>query len=60
MISPAKMIIITSNEDIIQQFSSQKIKDTHIIHLDNNKQSTTVEKDEKLGYLVEISTLVCV
>jgi hypothetical protein len=60
MISPAKMIIITSNEDIIRQFSSQKIKDTHIIHLDNNKQLTTVEKDEKLGYLVEISTLVCI
>jgi uncharacterized protein YcbK (DUF882 family) len=44
MSGETKMIIITSDEDIIRQFASNKNQNTHIIHMDkNNKQTTSIE-----------------
>jgi hypothetical protein len=45
-----KMIIITTNEDIIRQFSSKQIKDTHVIHFNDNKQLTTVNEVYKRAF----------
>jgi len=59
MTTTTKMIIITSNEDIIRQFSSQKIKDTHIIDLDSDKQTSSIGNDNNniinLAFLAELS-----
>ena len=38
MAAHTKMIIITSNEDLIRQFTSNKNTNTHIIDLDNNNK----------------------
>jgi len=37
-----KMVIITSDKDIIRQFASNQNQNTHIIHMDNNKQTELV------------------
>jgi hypothetical protein len=62
MASSIKMIIITSNEDIIQQFSMNKTKNTHIIDLDDQKQITSNQTDDNiimnLAFLAELSKLV--
>jgi hypothetical protein len=64
MAGPTKMIIITSNEDIIRQFSLNKTTDTHIIHLTNDKQVTTAANDNNsimdMALLAELSELVCI
>ncbi len=64
MATATKMIIITSNEDIIRQFSSQKIKDTHIIDLDTDKQMSSIGSDNNniinLAFLAELSKPVCI
>jgi hypothetical protein len=63
MANQAKMIIITSNEDIIRQFHLNKPKNTHIVDLDNNKQVTTAANDDNIlnmALLAELSELVCI
>jgi hypothetical protein len=64
MTGQTKMIIITSDEDIIRQFSFNKTKNTHIIDLDNNKQPTSTETDGNhiidMALLAELSKLVCI
>jgi hypothetical protein len=46
MATQTKMIIITSNEDFIHQFSLDKTKNTHIIYLDDPNQVTSIKKDD--------------
>jgi hypothetical protein len=64
MAGQTKMIIITSNEDIIRQFSLNKSNNTQIIDLDNNKQVTSIENDQdnhiNMNLLAELSQLVCI
>jgi hypothetical protein len=54
-----KMIIITSDEDIIRQFSMNKSGNTHIIDLDGDKQQTSIEMPGNtminLAFLAELS-----
>ncbi len=56
------MIIITSNEDIIREFSSKKNKNTQIIDLGNDQQvtSTAINNNNtvNLALLAELSELV--
>jgi hypothetical protein len=62
MARQTKMIIITSDEDIIRQFSFNKTKNTQIIDLDNGNQVISTEKDNKniinLNLLAQLSELV--
>jgi hypothetical protein len=63
MAGQTKMIIITSNEDIIRQFSFNKTnKNTHIIDLDDQKQITSNQTDDNiimnLAFLAELAKLV--
>jgi hypothetical protein len=64
MARQTKMIIITSDEDIIRQFSFNKTKNTHIIDLDNGNQVISTEKDNKniinTNFLAQLSELVCI
>jgi hypothetical protein len=59
-----KMIIITSNEDVIRQFSLNNTTNTHVIDLDNDKQATSIAKDNNniinMALLAELSQLVCI
>jgi hypothetical protein len=53
-----KMIIITSNEDIIRQFSLNKTTNTQIIDLDNHEEVNSITKDNNirdLAFLAELS-----
>jgi hypothetical protein len=59
MAGETTMIIITSNEDIIRQFSSEKPKNTQIINLNNTKQ--TIDTNIiNLAFLDELSQPVCI
>ncbi len=62
MAGETKMIIITSNEDLIQQLSTKKSTNTHIIDLDDEKQVTAMTKDNNnminLALLAELSEIV--
>ncbi len=62
MTAQTKMIIITSDEDIIRQFSFKKPQNTRIIDLDNNKQHASTETDGNemidMALLAELSKLV--
>jgi len=62
MADKTKIIVITSNEDIIHQFSSNKTKNTHIIDLDDDEQITAMTKDNNniinLAFLAELSETV--
>jgi hypothetical protein len=62
MAGQTKMIIITSNEDIIRQFSFNKTKNTHIIDLNDQKQITSKQTDDNiiinLAFLAELAKLV--
>jgi hypothetical protein len=64
MADQTKMIIITSDEDIIRQFSLNKTKNTHIIDLDDDKQVTSIAKTNNniinMALLAELSQLVCI
>ena len=64
MAGQTKMIIITSNEDIIRQFSFNKALNTHIVDLDNDQQKTSTETDDNiimnLAFLAELSKSVCI
>jgi hypothetical protein len=59
MAGQTKMIIITSDEDIIRQFSSNKNKNTHIIHLDNDKQEISTQTDGN-NMTLQLSESVCI
>ena len=62
MLSRTKMVIITSNEDIIQQFSLNKSEKTQIIDLDEDFDLTSLSTDQKnltdLAFLAQLSELV--
>jgi hypothetical protein len=64
MAGQTKMIIITSNEDIIRQFSSNKNKNTQIIDLDDDQKVTSIIKDNNdrvsSALLAELSELVSI
>jgi hypothetical protein len=64
MADQTKMIIITSDEDIIRQFSLNNTKNTHIIDLDDDKQVTSIAKTNNniinMALLAELSQLVCI
>ncbi|CAF4096403.1 unnamed protein product, partial [Rotaria sp. Silwood1] len=64
MANPAKIIIITSDEDIIRQFAFNKNKNTYIIDMDNNnnnnnRQIIPIEKNDnntiKSNFLPELT-----
>jgi len=62
MAGQTKMIIITSNEDLIQQLLTNKTINTKIIDLDHDKQVTAMASDDdnviNLSFLAELSELV--
>jgi hypothetical protein len=62
MAGKTKMIIITSNEDLIRQFALNKSINTHIIDLDDNKQIPSITTNDSnsidLGLLAHLSELV--
>jgi hypothetical protein len=64
MASQTKMIIITSDEDIIRQLSFNKTKNTQIIDLDNGDQVISTAKDNNnttnLNLLAQLSGIVCI
>jgi hypothetical protein len=64
MNNPTKMIIITSNEDLIQQISLNTSKDTRIIDLDENNSMNLISKENNnlldLTFLTQLSELVCI
>jgi hypothetical protein len=64
MNNQAKMIIITSNEDLIEQISLNKSENTRIIDLDRNKSNSSLNKDNNnsidLNFLAQLSELVCI
>ncbi len=65
MAGQTKMIIITSNDDVIRQLSSNKSINTHIIDLGNTDQTTTISEHNNniiinSAFLAELSELVCI
>ncbi len=62
MAEQTKMIIITSNDDVIRQLSSNKSIKTHIIDLGNTNQTTISEHNNNIiinsAFLAELSELV--
>ncbi len=58
MAGQTKMIIITSDEDVIRRFSLNKNKNTQIIDLDNDIQITSTAKNIDLNFLAQLSELV--
>jgi hypothetical protein len=64
MAAQTKMIIITSDEDIIRQFSFNKTNNTHIIDLDNGNQVNSTENNNNnitnLNLLAQLSGIVCI
>ncbi len=54
MAGETKMIIITSNEDLIQQLSKKKSTSTHIIDLNDDGQTTTMDA----ALLAQLSEIV--
>jgi hypothetical protein len=64
MAGQTKMLIITSDEDIIRRFSLDKTKNTHIIDLRNDNQGTSIKKVNKnisdLAFFAGLSQLVCI
>lgn len=69
MNSQAKMIIITSNEDLIQQFSLTNSDNTRIIDLDENnstlKENNNYNNNDNnnffdLDVLAQLSEIVCI
>jgi hypothetical protein len=62
MAGQTKMIIITSDADVIRQFCANKTTNTQIIELDHDKQVTTMAADDNniinLPFLAELSQLV--
>jgi hypothetical protein len=62
MTGQTKMIIITSNEDLIRKLSLNKTINTQIIELDHDKQVTAMAEDDNniinLPFPAELSQLV--
>jgi hypothetical protein len=62
MANQTKMIIITSNEDLIRQFSLNTNQNTHIIDLDNKQQMVPTTEDKSqlinLAFFAHLSELV--
>jgi hypothetical protein len=63
MAEQTKMIIITSNDDVIRRLSSNKSIKTHIIDLGNTNQTTTISEHNNniiinSAFLAELSELV--
>ncbi len=62
MAARTRIIILTSNEDIIRQFSLNRTKNTQIIDLDNDKQIAPIENDQNdhinMNLLAEFSQFV--
>ena len=57
-----KMIIITSDEDLIRQISLNKTANTRIVDLDRPDELQSIDEDDQnmmnLAFLAELSTLV--
>jgi len=64
MAGQAKVIIITSNKDLIRQISLNKTTDTHIVALINDQQITLISKDNtninNLDFLSKLPIPVCI
>jgi hypothetical protein len=61
MARQTKMIIITSNDDVIRQLSSNKSINTHIIDLGNTNQTATIsEHNNNIINLAFLAELVCI
>ena len=64
MTNSKKFLIITSNEDIIRQFTLHEIKDTCIIDLDNDKQLLPTSNNNNftvnLSSLSQLTEPVCI
>lgn len=62
MVSQTKMVIITSNEDLIRQFASKPSDKTRIIELDDDVDLTALANDRNnlidLAFLAQLSELV--
>jgi hypothetical protein len=62
MTSQTKLLIITSNEDIIRKLSLKNTINTRIIDLDDNKQIISTDKDNNniinLAFLSQLPELV--
>jgi hypothetical protein len=58
------MIIITSNEDLIEQYSLKNSSNTCIIDLDENNSMNSISKDNNnfldLTFLAQLSEFVCI
>jgi len=63
MISQTKMLIITSNEDLIHEVSTKNCQDTRIINLGENNSTPSIPNDNNnlfdLNILAQLSELVC-
>lgn len=63
MATQTKMIIITSDEDLIRQFSSTKSKNTHVIDLEDDRLDQSIDTNNRtlvnMALLAELSKLVC-
>jgi hypothetical protein len=63
MINQTKMLIITSNEDLIHEVSTKNCQDTRIINLGENNSTPSISKDNNnlfdLNILAQLSELVC-
>jgi len=63
MISQTKMLIITSNEDLINEVSTKNCQDTRIINLGENNSTPSIPNDNNnlfdLNILAQLSELVC-
>ena len=64
MASQTKLIIITSDEDIIRQFSLNSTNNAQIIDLDSVKRTTSNQNNDnillRLAGLTELSESVCI
>ena len=64
MTGRTKLIIITSDEDIIEQFSLNQTHNTHIVDFDNVKQTTSDPNNDNflvnLARLAKLPQSVCI
>ena len=62
MASHTKMIIITSDEHLIEQFAHQRPKNTHIIDLEDDQLDQSIDTNNtslvNMALLAELSKLV--
>jgi hypothetical protein len=64
MAGHTKMIVITSDEDVIRKLSLNKSINTQIIELDDDNEMALMAKNDhniiNLAFLAELSELVCI